>query len=446
MYPHPLTRAVLLLASAAALAACGESSNSVTGTAPHVRADVAPSALTLTCDIQALKANARDYSASNRDPLFTIIGDLQSLSKDGPNPAATDKAFDGLARLAAMRGTSAQSSDATGTEFNALTTGFLGCMESDITATVPSDFTVEGALSPGWLYEVRGKDAVDGADGVYERGADPFWGAEAPAGWGASISATSQAHRFLIYGSRITDFLTNDPTVGSEFELHTIPTLGSGVLSLSSPLLIGLCDVDVTPTLRVQHVSDVLPLQSLVCSGPPAFASATTTTSRLLATLNPLSMTKSAVEFFAPRTANAAFRIGSVGGGVSELSPSAVIDMRSVVLQFVHPVADGQVSTPLADGDGNPVQVAVTTQGGTPLHGVVVTLAIAGNESSIAFFQDGTAAASDMVTRTTGADGLATFTGVHLTKAGGYTLTATGAFDGVAGAPTLSNSFNMQNK
>lgn len=446
MFSHLPPRACLLVIATTALVACGERSTPPAPTAPHVRTEITATTLPLTCDVRALKANARAYAASHKDPLFDIIDDLKSLSKDGPNPAATDKAFDGLARLAAMRGTSAQASAATGAAFDALTTGFLGCMESYITATVPSDFSVDGALGPGWLYEVRGKDAVDGAAGAYERGSSPFWAAEAPAGWGASISATSQAKRFLIYGSRITDFLTNDPTVGSAFELHTIPTLGSGVLSLSSPLLIGLCDVEVTPTLRVQHVGDILPLRSLTCSGPPAFASAATSPSRLLSALDPLSLAKAAVRFFSPRTANAALIVGSVGGGISELSPSAVIDMQSVDLHFVHGVANGVISRPLADSSGNPIQVSVTTRNGTPLPNVVVTLGIVLNSSSIAFLRDGAAAPSVTVSRTTGADGVATFDDVFLTKAGGYQLTATGSFDGVAGSPVLSNSFNMQNK
>jgi hypothetical protein len=46
----------------------------------------------------------------------------------------------------------------------------------------------------------------------------------------------------------------------------------------------------------------------------------------------------------------------------------------------------------------------------------------------------------------TGADGIASFAGVCLTKAGGYQLVATGTFDGVPAQPKLSNSFNIQNK
>ncbi len=425
-------------ASVLALTACGDTARPPASAAPR-RDVVGP--LAVTCNFTTLKQNARAYAASNKDPLFTIIGDLQSLSKNGPNAAATDKAFDGLSRLAAMRGTSAQSSGATGALFNNLTTGFLGCMESYITATIPGDFTVVGALGPGWVYEGRGKDAADGSLGAYERGNTPYWAAEAPAGWGASISAASQAKRFLIYGSRITDFLTNDPEVGSAFGLRTIPTIASGVLTFSTPLTIGVCNLDVNPTLRVQHINAILLLQSLACGTPPAFATISTSSSRFFASLS-----RHAAELLTPNTAQAAFKLGAVGGGASELSPSVVIDMQQVTLSFVKGVANGTNSAPLADSSGNPLQATVTTLAGTPLPNVVVTLAIAGNNSSIAFFQDGASAPSVTVTRTTDANGLVTFAGVSLTKAGGYQLTLTGSFDGVAGVPFTSNLFNIQNK
>ena len=435
---HPYLASLLAVASVAALAACGETPTS-SRNARVARATTAP--LALSCDINALKTNARDFASSNRDPLFTVIGDLQQLVKSGPTVAGTDKAFDGLARLAAMRGTTAQSSTATGTAFNALTLGFLGCMESYIAANVPGDFSVAGALNPGWMYEVRGK-ASDDAAGAYERGESPYWAAEAPQGW--TVASTSVAKRFLIYGYRLTDFLTTDPTVGSAFEVSTIPTIASGGLTLGSPLIIGQCNVDLTSTLRVQHEESILTLSELACATPPTFASLSTGSGANGSF--PLRLAQRALDLFTPRTLDAAMIIGSVGGAGSVLSPFAVIDMQSVQLGFVSPVANGVTSQPLADASGNPVQVRVTTQNGSPLGGVVVTLSIAGNSSSVAFFQDGSAAPSATVTRTTGADGLATFNNVLLTKAGGYTLVATGAFDGVAGAPVLSNLFNIQNK
>ena len=56
------------------------------------------------------------------------------------------------------------------------------------------------------------------------------------------------------------------------------------------------------------------------------------------------------------------------------------------------------------------------------------------------------AAPSETVTRTTNASGVADFSGVSVTKAGGYRLTATGSFDGVVGQPVTSNLFNIKNK
>lgn len=435
---HPYLASLLAVASVAALAACGETPTSSRN--PQVaRATAAP--LTLTCDINGLRANARAYVTSNQDPLYTIIGALQQLVKNGPTAAGTDMAFDGLARLAAIRGTSAQLGTATGATFNALTLGFIGCMESYISANVPGDFSVAGALSPGWMYEVRGK-ASDAAVGAYERGESPYWAAEAPQGW--SVATTSQAKRFLIYGYRLADFLTTDPTVGSAFEVSTIPTIASGKLTLGSQLTIGQCEVELTSTLRVQHQQSILKEAPLTCATPPNFAKLSVSPGSN--GFSPLRLARHALDIFAPRTLEAAMIIGSVGGGRSVLSPFAVIDMQSVQLAFVHGIADGVISQPLADTGGNPAQVRVSTLNGSPLSGATVTLSIAGNSSSIAFFQDGSAAANTTVSRATDANGLATFSNVRLTKAGGYTILAVGSFDGVTGTSVLSNAFNIQNK
>lgn len=436
---HPKLATLVVAASIVTLAACNDPPTST----PDARvARSTATAITLTCDINGLKAGARAYAASKKDPLFTIIGDLQQLVKNGPSAAGTDKAFDGLARLAAMRGTNAQLGTAAGDSFNGLTVGFLGCMDASVTSGVPGDFSVAGALGAGWMYEVRG-GAGDAADGAYERGESPYWAAEASGGW--SAASTSPVKRYLVYGYRLQDFLANDPKVGSAFEVGTLPTIASGQLKLGSSLLIGQCDVDLTNnTLRVQHVSTVLTLRELTCGAAPSFSSVSRSDAD--GSFSPLRLAQRAVAFFAPRELNAAMRLGSVGGAVSELSPSVVIDMQSVDLLFMKPIADGRTRQALADASGNPVQVMVATHGGTPLPGVIVTLSIAGNSSSIAFFRDGSAAPSATVSRTTGTDGLVTFDNVFLTKAGGYTIVASGGFDGVAAAPFASNLFNMQNK
>jgi hypothetical protein len=447
--------------AAIALAACTDRSTT-TPTAPASpiapRGDVSVAALaTLACDFTLLKADIRDLAASNKDVLFTIVGDLQALSKNGPNAAATDKVFDGLSRLAAMRGTSAIKTGVLGAVFDRATRRLLGCAEGYVVANAEAaDFS--GALAPGWMFEVRGKTGVDPETGAYERGSTgSYWAAEAGgATWGSTLLVTAPAgvtatNRALIYGFRRTDFFTNDPKAGSAFEHRTIPVIGTvalpGALSLVPPgLKIGLCNVDVNNTLRVQHVTTVLAIKTLGCDTPPAFVPATTSTSTVLAALNPASIARRAIGIFTPQLAYAAFAGGSVGGAVSELSPSAVIDMQQVTLKFVFPIVDGNNSTALKGSDGAAVKVLVTTKGGTPLPNVTVTLAVAGNNSVIAYFSDNGAAATPTVSRPTGTNGVATFTGVSLTKAGGYQLVATGTFDGVAGQPVTSNSFNIQNK
>ena len=162
--------------------------------------------------------------------------------------------------------------------------------------------------------------------------------------------------------------------------------------------------------------------------------------------LNPLSLARRAVGFFAPRSLEAAFAGGSVGGAVSELSPSAVIDMQAVTFDFDLVVKDGDKSSPLQGADGGSVKVSAGTLNGSALGAAIVTLEIAGNNGKNALFKDGSAAPSATVTRVTGANGVADFAGVSVTKAGGYRLTATGSFDGVAGQPKVSNLFNIKNK
>lgn len=450
---HNKTVALMSVATIA-LAACTDRSTS-TPTAPSSLStpspDIAAAALTtLACDFSLLKADLRDAAASNKDVLFTIVADLQSLRKSGPNAAATDKVFDGLSRLGVMRGTSALKTGVTGALFDRLVRRFLGCAEDYVlTGAEAADFSP--AIGPGWMFEVRGKAGTDSSGGAYERGSTgSYWAAE-PGGtsWTSTLNGPSGVHRALIYGFRRTDFLTNDPKAGSAFEHRTIPAVAGGVLTLSPGIKIGLCNVVVSNTLRVQHVNTVLPFQPLTCAPPPGFAAMSTMSSPILAALNPARVARQAFDFFGPQTAYAAFAGGSVGGAVSELSPSAVIDMQQVTLTYLNPIAGGRNSpTTLKDTTGGLVRVLVATKGGTPLPGVFVKLEVAGNSSVIAFFsEDGGVTSVASVTRgPTGADGIASFGGVSLTKAGGYQLVATGTFDGVTGQPKVSNSFNIQNK
>jgi hypothetical protein len=424
---------------------------------------------TLTCDFSLLKADIRAIAASNKDTLFAITGDLQSASRGGRNPAATNKVFDALARLAAMRGTGALKPGGVsviGPVFDRLTRRFLDCAEPYIVDGAQSN-NFAGAVGPGWMYEVRG-GTTDSTSGVYERGASPFWATETigTATWAGTLNVTSPSndttHRALIYGFHPANFPTNDPQF-SRFEHFTIPAIPSnkpgdvhgGALSLTPGVNIGLCAMaTVSPTQRVQHVNEVLTYKGLQCTPTPTFGSLST--SSVFAGIP--AILGRAFDIFAPQPLHAAVLLGAVGGSKGELSPSAVIDLQQVTPKFPVPIADGNNTTALKDTTGDTVKVVVTTKGtlqggvlvGTPLGGVIVTLGVAGNSSVIAYFRDNGGPLTATVTRTTDENGVAKFGGVTLTKAGGYTLVATGTFDTAENAltspPVLSNAFNIQNK
>jgi hypothetical protein len=432
---------LVIVAAGVTLSACSDDHAPSVTAPPPVRLSAS---LSLVCDPASLTTLASAYAASPNDALFGIIAALVP-SAFHPGPVATDLAFDGLSRLAAMRGTSAQKSGASGATFDALVKGFLGCTESYISSTVPATFSVANALGSGWMFEVRGDDSQDPASaGAYARGSTPFWAAEPQSGktWGNSLevtapSTTTATNRVLIYGFRQTDYTTLDPKVGNAFELQTVPTIASGVLSLTPAINIGLCQVDLTETARVQHVVSILPGEDLTCAAPPSFSAGASLAKSLVSR---------AVGFFAPRTLEAAMFVGSIGGAVSELSPSAVIDMQEVDLDFILTLKDGNKNEPLQAANGGPVKVDVGTKNGSPLTAATVTLSIEGNRSSHAYFQDGNNPPSATVTRTTDQNGIATFAGVKVSKPGGFRIVATGNFDGVDGVPVTSNLFNIKNK
>jgi hypothetical protein len=255
-------------------------------------------------------------------------------------------------------------------------------------------------------------------------------------------AATTVTNRVLLYGHVLTDYSTLDPRVGNAFELATVPTVASGALSLVPSIHIGLCSIELDETLRVQHIVTVLPSAGLTCATPPVFAGVSSALTRM----NAFAFAKKAVSLFAPQQLQAAFIVGSVGGAVSELSPSAVINMQGVALNFALSVSDGSKNVPLGDPNGGPMKVTLTTINGSPLMHGTVTLEIDGNRGKNALFKDGQSAPSATVTRTTDANGVATFDGVAVTKAGGYRLSAIGNFDGVDGTPVISNLFTIKNK
>ena len=149
----------------------------------------------------------------------------QTAVTAGSVSGATDKAFDGLARMAAIRGTGDQKAGVAGAVFNRLVHRFLGCADPAIAAGADEQ-NFGGALGAGWVFEVRGKASGQNADpagGAYERGSTGnWWAAEAAGTWADAITtSTLTAERVLIYGYETSFLNVSGRFGGSSFEQGT---------------------------------------------------------------------------------------------------------------------------------------------------------------------------------------------------------------------------------
>lgn len=444
-----MRQAALLCATALTLTACADEQSSAPTSPAVPRPSFALSSFPTTCDPKTLKSPAGDYAASSKDALLTVIGSMQTeYNKNGKGATLTNLAFDGLERLAAMRGSSAlqKSGAAAKAGFDAVVKGFVGCMEDYITSSVAGrqeDFST--ALGDGWMFEVRNATSA-ASDAAYEKGSSPYWSASA--NWGTMIAVaapatTTATKRILIYGYDLSAYpylLKDDKVAGNGFEIRTIPT--KPTLSFGSNVTVGLCNIDAPTqgtfdTYRAEHKDNLLLKLSPQCARAGTFTPMASNMSFDAGSV--FAVAKRAVDFFAPQPLHAAtmFFVGSVGGAVSELSPSVIVNLQSVSMTFVSQPVNGYVNSPLGGNPGPSVRVQVTSFKGTPFPNVTVTIKVANNS--------GTNVAASGYTATTGSDGIATFPNLQVNKAGGYTLTASGAYDGLSGS-VISNLFNVQNK
>ena len=458
---RPLLRTLLTISVASvALSACTDRPTSGPTAPIQLRPSFNLSGFP-SCNINSLRDLSKLYYAKTNDVAFKIITDLSKLTAN--SAAATDKAFDGLSRMAVVRGTTSVAGTADAEVFDDLAKGFIGCMIPSILDGVPLvngvpqvDFAPD--FEPGHLFTVRGKSTVDPTGGAYQNGnSQKYWAVETPgnAPWENALSQ-SPSKRFLVYeASPPATFLNTNGRVGSVTDIATIPTIASGNLKIT--LNVGLCDVPFTgdvlpPGLRVNHANTYGAYVALACTRGSQLAAARSP-------FDPRVLAQRAIDFFSPRTLNAAVfgGLGSVGIGLSDISPVGVYDLTAVVLDSLGFIKDGKNSTPLqtttTGGDyGSAVVVRATaTTDGARLQGIPIEMSIQGNQSTIAFFGVGQDTLVT-VTRTTDSRGYANFGDVRVTKAGGYTLNFkvhfvdAGAGD-VIGAQILpSNPFNIQNK
>ena len=418
-------------------------------------------ALPTVCDPNQLKADSRLFFLKSNDPIYKIISDVAKKP-------TVDRAYDGLSRLASVRGTPSQASTATDVVFDRLAKGFLGC-------AVAADGSIDDGVgnvdfaplfAPGHLFEVRGKSGTDPDGGAYQNGINnPFWGVESPPGnsWGTTLQNVA-TKRLLIYEVVPPDAFLNIPGV-YRTDIRTVPVLSAGQVGVN----VGLCNLpfDEDPSSfpggrRVNHNNVYQAYLTLSCSRtqPQAVAAPSPFDPRVLA--------HRVVDFFAPRTLNAATMFGGlgiVGSGLSDLSPVGVYDLSLIALGSLGPIADGNNTTPLKVsvvppppwpyGDSVVVR-ATSTIDNSPLVGIPIEMSIQGNSSSIAYFQVGNdPTLLPTVIRLTDAAGFANYGDVKLTKAGGYTLNFRVHFIDAGTLPDVigsglqvlpSNSFNIQNK
>lgn len=473
-----LLRPALASLGCAVLAACSDQPTSVSNASTELRPNLDVTAqlafqVITPCDISALRTDARLYANRSNDVLLSIIGDLGSLVRNGPTTGGNDKAFDGLSRMAAIRGTSDQKPGVTGAVFDRLVKRFVGCMQPAIYAGVlepdpPTTATRGGgfkqALGDGWVFEVRGK-ATDPATAAFERGAaspTTWWAVDKrAASWAGSINS-ALPDRVLIFGWRTSTFIPSNDRAGSAFEHRTIPDVNKLADPGTDFLLdvnVGLCfldEADIITTQRVNHDSRFLPLsEDINCNTPPTPISANAG-SLALGPLNPVRLAQRAAGFFWPQPLHAAtmFFGGSITGRPDDFSPSAVYDLSQIKLVF-DTIANGFVDTPLTatGAPAHEVRVYAFSLDNTPvpIPGVDVVVKIAGNSSTISFFggtsnADATITADSVIAKGT-PEGYAKLTGVTVTKAGGYNLSARVNVVGVVGSTLFQSlSFNIQNK
>lgn len=439
-----LRTSLTLSAVCVALNAC--SSDTASGPAVPRIPNGANPALSVSCDFNSLKTKVRAYVASSTDPIYTTIRNLQKATQDGVAADVYTYGLDGLARLALVRSDpTLKKTGATAAAGAAAAIGFIACVDfGPLPDNVESG--VLAAFGSGGLFEVPGSTGP--STPVFGRGESPFWGAqpgEVSPGVDALWSAIT-SKRFLLYGYKIAygpGQGNDDPTAISNpnkngFDYNTLPTIGTAtgqIAGFNPALIIGVCSAG-TATTRIKHVDEILTEKVIDC--PPS-APVLASLPRQF-DLGPLALYRGAVEFFVPKPLHAAtmFGVGSIGGAVSELSPTSAIQV-AVKLAFTSQPTDGFINTTIP---GTPpsqfVEVTVTTLAGTPLNKARVEITVAGN--------NGNPVTAAGTVEETNSDGVAIFDLLSVSKAGGYTLRATANFDNLSGSPVISQLFNIQNK
>ena len=433
------------------LAACGGDPNGTVS--PTMAPGTTPSrSISQSCNFTTVRADANAYFTSPNDAVFTLITNLAQLS--GTEPATTAKVMDILTEVAQTRFSSAvTSADAGGTFVNDL----LACS----VLTVPATFNAASSLRSG-IFEVRAPGQVASAALAsigLNTPANPEWGVEpnpSPAlpGLPTWPNLSTAAPRYLIFGYLVSNanLLNEHPATfdpgANGFELRTIP---NSITPDKTAFTVGACIKANSVDANGNPAANRLIHSAILVNLSPKFCAVTSTSASLSRSSWLSVLGRRAASFFVPRTASAqADGDFFSGGGPSTWSPFGAVQIlgSSIGAKFSLPPTDQNINTAFSHN----VAVTANTAAGNLLQGVSISLQISGNSGAPSHFcvsptaHETCASTPDIVTAVTDANGVATFTNLGVTKAGGFTLTATGSFGLILTGSARSAMFHIKNK
>jgi hypothetical protein len=373
-----------------------------------------------SCDFTKIKKDAKGYVVAANDPIYTLFNQLASLNKGTDAGAFNAKAYDILAYIGNIAGTTAVTTKTTAGD--ALINDIFVCLGI---GTTTGQFT--NALGANGLFAVR----ANVPDFVLSRGT-PKYGAQPATGetWRTS-APLPPGLQLVVYGypRNVDTFTGESPLIPTGYELFTVPA----VPSFAKAIIGGVCLDGTIPSnagLLHEHGGQDVILNRIT----PPFCSQVLGMQAPNDSRSLFAFVRRVSDWIAPKPLHAATMmvLGGMGGSLGGLSPigPVTVDGSAVTLTITQQPTTGTINTNFVP----PIQVSAATAGGTPLGGVLVTLSVIGNQGSPVTLKDSTA--------TTANDGVATFTTFQTNKAGGYLFKASGTF---AGAVTKADTTTMIN-
>jgi len=442
---------VAALLVAGAVAACSDDSPTVP-TLSEPQFVIAPGTA-VVCDFKDLRTKAAPaYFKNGSTTLRTVKSLIQDMESAGQGSSGANaigfqifEIIEGqIAAKVAGNTSDIDGGAANGSDFLNKT---LACMEPAPFQAVDFTAALDDAGGGGALC-VRGGPNDDTSACVTFNG---FSGLSPNAN---SSFTTWFGGRRLVYAAPLNIFTSNEVIVGGRYEWSTVPHAalnGKGVVGMCVPNPVN------APVNRVQHreqgftptillLADAVFLDSfLPCDNFAALDRGRT---------SPLfEFARSAFNWASPRPLYAsALKVGGgTGGSLGDLSKFAVVNAGAVNLSFTPPIGDQNLNVPF-----NATVRALGNQG-TPFIDLGVRISVKGNSTSQTGVLSGGTGATQCsttpaypqgsCTAITDRFGNAVFTGIKITKSGGYRLLAESSSLPAPNSPdassAVSNLFNV---